>query len=129
MEELPSFAPSREERPRGKGAKGKRGKDAREPKEGKKKAGKRGAARAGAGVTRLYVGAGRKAGVRPQDLVGAITGEAGISGREIGAIDIADRFSIVEVDDGVAGDVVKALRGATLKGKKVTVKLDKERRG
>src|SRR5690606_32072258 len=33
-----------------------------------------------AGVARLYIGAGRDAGVRPGDLVGAITGEAGISG-------------------------------------------------
>ncbi|HYC33378.1 MAG TPA: DEAD/DEAH box helicase [Gemmatimonadales bacterium] len=79
----------------------------------------------GAGVTRLWIGAGRQAGVRPQDLVGAITGEAGISGREIGAIDIGDRFSIVEVAEDVAGDVVDALRGSTIKGAKVTVRRDR----
>jgi ATP-dependent RNA helicase DeaD len=79
----------------------------------------------GTGVTRLYIGAGRQAGVRPQDLVGAITGEAGITGREIGAIDIADRFSIVEVAEDVAGDVVDALRGSKIKGAKVTVRRDR----
>src|SRR5690606_27854468 len=41
---------------------------------------------AGSGMARLYIGAGRNAGIRPQDLVGAIAGEAGISGRAIGAI-------------------------------------------
>jgi ATP-dependent RNA helicase DeaD len=80
----------------------------------------------GAGVTRLWIGAGRQAGVRPQDLVGAITGEAGITGRQIGAIDIADRFSIVEVAEDVAGDVVDALQGSTIKGARVTVRRDRQ---
>ena len=57
--------------------------------------------------------------------MGAITGEAGITGREIGAIDIADRFSIVEVADDVAGEVVDALRGSTIKGARVTVRRDR----
>jgi ATP-dependent RNA helicase DeaD len=77
------------------------------------------------GSTRLFIGAGREAGVRPGDLVGAITGEAGISGREIGAIEIAERFSIVEVADEVAGQVVDSLRGGKIKGKKVTVRRDR----
>jgi ATP-dependent RNA helicase DeaD len=88
----------------------------------------RGSARRGgpqAGVARLFIGAGRAAGVRPQDLVGAITGEAGIRGSEIGAIEIADRFSIVEVAEDVAAEVIDALRGAKLKGKKVTVRHDR----
>ena len=64
------------------------------------------------------------AGIRPQDLVGAITGEAGISGGEVGAIDIADRFSLVEVPENLADAVIKALRSSTLKGKRVTVRRD-----
>jgi ATP-dependent RNA helicase DeaD len=74
------------------------------------------------GATRLFIGAGRNAGVRPQDLVGAITGEAGIHGRQIGAIEIADRYALVEVDGAVADHVVAALRGASIKGKKVAVR-------
>ena len=50
-----------------------------------------------AGTTHLYVGVGRASGVRPQDLVGAITGESRLSGKDIGAIEIADRFSLVEL--------------------------------
>jgi ATP-dependent RNA helicase DeaD len=79
----------------------------------------------GAGMVRVFVGAGRTAGVRPQDLVGAMTGEAGISGRQIGAIEIADRFSIVEVQEDVAGEVIDALRAGKLKGKQVTVRRDR----
>ena len=76
----------------------------------------------GSGVARLFIGAGRTSGVRPGDLVGAIANEAGISGRMIGAIEIGDRFSIVEVPAEVAGEVVAALRGSTIKGRKVTVR-------
>ena len=32
-------------------------------------------------MSRLFVGAGRRAGIRPGDLVGAITGEVGIESR------------------------------------------------
>jgi ATP-dependent RNA helicase DeaD len=74
---------------------------------------------------RLYIGAGREAGVRPQDLVGAITGEAGIAGREVGAIEIADRFSLVEVAEELAEGVIEALRASKIKGRKVTVRQDR----
>ncbi|GAA1823356.1 DEAD/DEAH box helicase [Planosporangium flavigriseum] len=78
-----------------------------------------------AGMTRLFVSAGRSAGIRPQDLVGAIAGEAGLSGRDIGAIEIADRFSLVEVPESAANDVIAALRGSTIKGKKATVRRER----
>ncbi len=81
----------------------------------------------GGDMTRIFVGAGRNAGVRPQDLVGAIANEAGVSGSLIGAIEITDRFSIVEVPEQVANQVVKALGKTTLRGKKVQVRRDKGR--
>ena len=76
-------------------------------------------------MARLFIGAGRHFGIRPQDLVGAIAGEAGISGREVGAIEIADRFSVVEVPEGRAAQVIDALRAALIKGRKVTVRRDR----
>ena len=75
---------------------------------------------------RLFVGAGRKAGIGPGDLVGAITGEAGVTSKSVGAIDIADNFSIVEVSEDVADQVVNAMKGALLRGKKVTIRRDRE---
>jgi ATP-dependent RNA helicase DeaD len=76
-------------------------------------------------MTRVFIGAGRTAGIRPQDVVGAITGESRLSGREIGAIEIADRFTLVEVPDSAAGEVIAALRGTTIKGKKPTVRRER----
>ena len=78
-------------------------------------------------TTRLFVGAGRSSGVRPQDLVGAIAGESYLSGRDIGAIEIADRFSLVEVPETAADDVVAALRQVSIKGRKTTVRRERYR--
>lgn len=77
------------------------------------------------GMTRLFVGAGRAAGVRPQDLVGAIAGESRLTGRDIGAIEIADRFSLVEVPESAADEVIAALRKASIKGRRTTVRRER----
>ena len=83
----------------------------------------------GRDVTRIFIGAGRRVGVRPGDLVGAITGEAGITSRDIGAIQIADTFSLVEVPEAIADDVVAAMRKASLRGQKVSVRRDRDTPG
>ena len=76
---------------------------------------------------RIFIGAGRAAGMRPADLVGAIANEAKANPRDIGAIQIADRFSLVEVPEAIAESVIKALRSATLRGQKVVVRRDREK--
>jgi ATP-dependent RNA helicase DeaD len=80
---------------------------------------------AGEAVARLYIGVGRQGGVRPADLVGAIANEAHIDSRAIGAIDIADRFSLVEVPAPAATAIINALRGTTIRGQKVSVRRDR----
>jgi len=79
-------------------------------------------------MVRIYIGAGRKLGMRPADLVGAIANEAQVNARGIGDIEIADAFSLVELPESDADRVVDALRGATLRGRKVTVRRDDGRR-
>ena len=78
-------------------------------------------------TTRLFVGTGRSSGVRPQDLVGVIARKSYLSGREIGAIEIADRFSLVEVPEAAADDVIAALRQVSIKGRKATVRRERYR--
>jgi ATP-dependent RNA helicase DeaD len=75
-----------------------------------------------AGMTRIFVGGGREMGMRPQDLVGAIAGEAGIAGSEIGVITIADRFSLVEIPDELVDSVVTALQRCRIKGRKLVAR-------
>jgi len=75
--------------------------------------------------TRVFVGAGRTAGIRPGDLVGAITGELGIESRSIGAIEINDAFSLIELPESIAEDVIDALRATKLRGLKVKVRRER----
>ncbi len=77
------------------------------------------------GMTRLFVGAGSAAGIRPQDLVGAIAGESRLSGRDIGAIEITERFSLVEVPESAADEVIAALRGSVIKGRKTLIRRER----
>jgi ATP-dependent RNA helicase DeaD len=108
-EEIPAAAPATKRRP---------------ARPARKRSGKE--ARGTGAVTRLYIGLGRRAGVRPQDLVGAIANEARMDARGIGAIDITDRFSVVEVPDEAADDIIHALSGTTIRGKRVNVRRDRE---
>ena len=77
------------------------------------------------GVARLFFGLGRTAGIRPQDLVGAIAGESGLRGRDIGAIEITDRFSLVEVPEARCRRGDRGAAGHHLKGRKPTVRRER----
>jgi ATP-dependent RNA helicase DeaD len=118
------------ERPYEKRAGGKKsgGGKRRRDEGGAQGAGRRGKARL-ANVQRVYIGAGRSDSVRPKDLVGAITGESGIRGAQIGSIQISQKFSIVEVSEDVAEHVVQSMRAGKLKGKRVRVRMDRGRPG
>ncbi|MGZ4770281.1 MAG: DEAD/DEAH box helicase [Ilumatobacteraceae bacterium] len=66
----------------------------------------------------IYVALGRKAGIRPGDLVGLIANESNLSGREIGPIKSTEQFSIVGVPEARVDDVIGSLRNTMLKGKR-----------
>lgn len=78
------------------------------------------------GATRLFVSAGRAAGIRPQDIVGALANESRLSGRDIGAIQIHERHSLVEIPEHAADDVLRSMRGVTtLKGRRANIRRDR----
>lgn len=74
------------------------------------------------GMTRLFLDAGRKVGIRPQDIVGAFTGEAGIAGPAIGSIDLYDKFTFVEVKPSAAKKVMEHAATFTVRGTEIHVK-------
>ncbi|MCE3553900.1 DEAD/DEAH box helicase [Pseudonocardia sp. RS11V-5] len=98
----------------------------RGPREGRPGGRGQGARPPRAGATRLFVSAGRAAGIRPQDIVGALANESRLSGRDIGAIQIHERHSLVEIPEHAADDVLRSLRGVTtLKGRRANVRRDR----
>jgi len=76
-----------------------------------------------AGMAKVYIGAGREAGVRAGDLVGAIANEAGLNSNVIGAVEVMDRFSLVEVPEVLAREIIETLSRTRIKGQKVAVRL------
>ncbi|MDL2279594.1 DbpA RNA binding domain-containing protein, partial [Desulfovibrio sp. OttesenSCG-928-G11] len=73
------------------------------------------------GMTRLFVNAGSKMKVEPRDLVGAIAGECGIPGRSIGAIEIHERFSFVDIPEELVEDVLRIMNGCQVRGFRVAM--------
>ena len=74
-------------------------------------------------MSRLHIDVGRTHDVTPRALVGAITGESGIPGRSVGAIDIQNNFSIVEISAELAAHVLATLnKGVFISGVKVSAK-------
>lgn len=74
---------------------------------------------------RLFISIGDRDGVGPGDLLGAVTGEAGIDGSQVGKIEIRDNFSRIEVEEGAARRVLEALNGITFRGRSVRADYDR----
>jgi ATP-dependent RNA helicase DeaD len=69
----------------------------------------------------LAVGAGD--GVRPGNIVGAIANEAGISGRDIGSIDIRHNFTLIDLPADLNPRVLQKLRGTWVAGRQLRIRL------
>jgi ATP-independent RNA helicase DbpA len=73
-------------------------------------------------ATLLILG-GRKEKIRPGDVLGALTGEAGYSKEQVGKIKVAETSTYVAVERGIAKEAVRKLSAGTVKGKRVKVHL------
>ncbi|MDQ6634757.1 MAG: DbpA RNA binding domain-containing protein, partial [Gemmatimonadota bacterium] len=78
-------------------------------------------------MQRLFLNLGEKDGLRPQEIVTAITTEAGIPGSQVGKVEVRDTHSIVEVAASVAELVVGKITGSVVRGRKVQARLDAPR--
>jgi ATP-dependent RNA helicase DeaD len=74
---------------------------------------------------RLFLTVGTRDGIAPRDLLGAITGEAGIRGDQVGKIEVKTGFSRVEVHDTVADRVLRSLNGTSIRGRSVRADYDR----
>lgn len=77
-------------------------------------------------MTALTLSVGARAGVRPQDLVGAIANEAKLPSRDIHGVRIDEFHSRVEVPAWAARKVMAALRATTIRGQAVRVSLPRD---
>jgi len=77
-------------------------------------------------MTTLRIFGGRKDKVRPGDILGALTGEAGgLAGTDVGKIEIHDTFSYVAVSRSVSAAALRSLSTGRIKGRRFRVAEEK----
>lgn len=76
-----------------------------------------------ASMRTIHIAAGRKNKLRPTDILGALTQQAGIPGSEVGKIDVLDFQAYVAVQKDYASQALTGLRQGTIKGRKIKVAL------
>ena len=70
----------------------------------------------------LQILGGRKEKIRPGDVLGALTGEAGFTREQVGKITVTDQSTYVAVVRDIAGEAVRRLGRGKVKGKTVKVR-------
>jgi ATP-dependent RNA helicase DeaD len=76
---------------------------------------------------KLFLSVGERDGLTVKDLVGAITGEAGVPGSSVGKVEIRQSHTLVEVQEPVARKVIAAINGTTIRGRAVRADFDRPR--
>jgi ATP-dependent RNA helicase DeaD len=109
------------ERRSGRGKPGSRGKQIRIKGKQNRKGNRKDKVSHEEGMVRLSLNTGRKQGIRPQDVVGALAGDAKIPGYSIGKIFIEDRHTFVDIPEQYVAQVLKKTGGYHIRKEKVSV--------
>lgn len=70
-------------------------------------------------MVRLFINIGKSQNIRPGDILGAVAGESGISGKMVGSIDMYDNYTFVDVPREYSDAVLRAMKDVKIKGKNV----------
>lgn len=74
--------------------------------------------------TRYRLSVGHTHGAQPSGIVGALTNEGGLSGKDLGKIDIFPSFSLVDIATPLDNDTIDKISRARVAGKALRIKLD-----
>ncbi len=77
-------------------------------------------------TVRFHVSVGKKQGIRPGDILGAVAGECDIPGNDIGEIEVLENFSFFNAASEHSNRILKRMAGSQIKGQNVVVELSKE---
>lgn len=73
------------------------------------------------GMVRLFINVGKNNKVQPGHIIESIASNAGLPGKLIGAIDIFDKFTFVDVPREYASKVMDSMKNNTIRGKKINI--------
>jgi len=80
-----------------------------------------------AGATvKIWVGAGKRDQIAVSDIVGMLTNEVRIDRGSIGKVDLRESFSLIEVPAAAAERIASAIGGRTLRGRRLTARVDRK---
>jgi ATP-dependent RNA helicase DeaD len=79
------------------------------------------------GMQTYRIAVGRKDGVKPGNIVGAITNEAGLDGQHIGNISIENTYCLVDLPAGMPNDILLGLKEVKVCGKRLDISLTDEK--
>ncbi len=77
-------------------------------------------------MVRMFFNVGVKDNMKPKHILGAIAGECNVRGKQIGAIDMLDKFTFVDVHKDIAKNVLSKMDGNKINNKKVSVEIAKK---
>ena len=86
-----------------------------------------GGPRSAPGTARVFVTVGRKDGATAADFVGLMAKELRVPREDIGRIDLRETFSLIELPAGDAERIAQSLNGRTIRRRKVTARLERQR--
>ena len=72
-------------------------------------------------MERFRIEVGHEHEVQPREIVGAIANEAGLDGEYIGHIDIREKFSLIELPEGMPKAVFNDLKKVWIGGQKLKI--------
>ena len=72
-------------------------------------------------MVRLFINIGKRDHVKPGDILGAVAGESGMPGGLVGAIDMFDKYTFVEVPREYGREVLNGMKHAKIKGHAVSM--------
>jgi ATP-dependent RNA helicase DeaD len=87
-----------------------------------------GKSRRSAAPVRYWLGVGRRHGVRPGAIIGAMANEGGIDGRDLGALDLFANYSIIEVSQPLSRDRIRRLSRTIVNGQELRIRPDTDNR-
>jgi len=73
-------------------------------------------------MTTLQIDGGKKQKLRPGDILGALTGERGIQGKQVGKISIQENYAYVAVERSVYKEALSIIGKGSLKGRSFRVR-------
>ncbi|MCX7747941.1 MAG: DEAD/DEAH box helicase [Clostridia bacterium] len=80
------------------------------------------------GMVRLFMNVGSVQKIQPRHIIESIAGTTSLPGKLIGAIDIFDRYTFVEIPREYASEVLASMKNYILKGKKINIEKSNKKR-